>query len=699
MAFGLQFNGTNTAAYFTEVSTSGVFALTGEFITGTLSDHGLVMGVSTSNANFIGDVQGAGFYARIANVDSSGQALPIANETRYTWSVVRDAGNTVTVTLDGVGSYTFTAAGVVNFDVHGRNSFGFFFDGQLIKSEISLAGVPTFNWSSTASDHSNTGAQPIIVDTLSSNDSVGVNFATDGSDWIDVGGDADGISLSPFSSTGRYVFNREPSGADRAIDVSVTLTGDPSGGIEWRLIDNATSLPITGYDWSTFLVAPSDGAHIVSVDVPTGTGLVWYKIQLRFTNDTLINTESVLEFGVGVNVVDNGQSNCLRRDVITDTPPAVNANASYCTVTGWQPSFTTGNGAIAKVNALIALLNVPVGYYNNGQNSEQLDYFVNGTGWTRLSSLLTTYMDNYFELMNFDQGERDGILGTSAVTYQAGQQTLYDNLLSQMSRPQSEVTFSVNYGGNSNAYSVGTYTEATIEAVRDGKRAFVAANAGAIFGGHRLDLPLADTIHNLASGYEVAADREIQSYGKHLGLVTFSGDGRTIANAVLDGNELTVNYSAGDDLTKIGSSGATITQVSEDSFSTLLTITATVVNADNVVHTLSPSPSTAVGVRDYYGIDIDVATRQDLVFPSFAQSAAITSTLNLTATGIPDGLYSAEIWNNNQDPMVRISVEDITFTSNVSSLIVDLAVGTSTKTIIDGINPPITGVLCYGDTE
>jgi len=83
----------------------------------------------------------------------------------------------------------------------------------------------------------------------------------------------------------------------------------------------------------------------------------------------------------------------------------------------------------------------------------------------------------------------------------------------------------------------------------------------------------------------------------------------------------------------------------------------------------------------------------------YIEVVAISSTLNLTATGIPDGTYLAEIWDAGQDPMVRLSVLGLDFSGDTSKTTVDLAVGTLTKTIIDGSNPPETGVLCYGVTE
>lgn len=46
----------------------------------------------------------------------------------------------------------------------------------------------------TASDHSDTGAQPVLVDTIGNNNATGVNFPTDGSAWVDLGGGIVGIN-------------------------------------------------------------------------------------------------------------------------------------------------------------------------------------------------------------------------------------------------------------------------------------------------------------------------------------------------------------------------------------------------------------------------------------------------------------------------------------------------------------------------
>lgn len=80
-------------------------------------------------------------------------------------------------------------------------------------------------------------------------------------------------------------------------------------------------------------------------------------------------------------------------------------------------------------------------------------------------------------------------------------------------------------------------------------------------------------------------------------------------------------------------------------------------------------------------------------------STMVTSTINLVAAGLPDDTYSCQLWDDSQDPMVRKSVEDITFTSGLGSTVIGLNIGTAVYTRIDTPTPLDTGTTCIGDTE
>lgn len=519
--------------------------------------------------------------------------------------------------------------------------------------------------------------------------------------FIGVGLDAavgNGITLTPFSSTGTKIFQRNLDNSPRSINVDVSLTGDPSGGIEWRLVDAADDTVITGYDWATFLASPATGGHTQAITVPTGTTgtlPLLFKLQLRFTADTGAVANSVNPFGVGVVAVDYGQSNSEYRETyVSGSPPVPSPFASYVN-SDWLNTFVNADGAIQKANDLVDLFKCPVAYINVGAASASITTLASGSHWSEFQTQIS-HADNEVEFVTFDQGETDAKAPMSATDYQTYSQTLFDNIKGLSAFNNLYMTMVVNYGGNSSGYSPAEYTDVTIEAIRQGKRDFVSANARAIFGAHRIDLPLSGTIHNPATAYAIAATREVYTYAQYLGLSVSPQKGREVVSADLSGDTVTVTYSAGDPLTKVGAGASTITQISEDDFSTLLTITATVVNADTVVHTLSTTPTNSIKVREYYGAENDVTTRPDLVFPSAEVIAAITSILTVTVTGIPDGAYMTVLDDENGN---RISRQLETYTGGVLSVTIPIGVTSTIKGYVDdGLNPSVNGAYLEGIT-
>jgi len=74
----------------------------------------------------------------------------------------------------------------VNAIAQANNSFGS--DLHKLLSDITVVCNNPRTYSPEASSHSNTGSQPIIIDTISGNNAIGVNMPTDGSAWVDLGG-------------------------------------------------------------------------------------------------------------------------------------------------------------------------------------------------------------------------------------------------------------------------------------------------------------------------------------------------------------------------------------------------------------------------------------------------------------------------------------------------------------------------------
>ena len=67
--------------------------------------------------------------------------------------------------------------------------------------DITVATVPTAYFDATASDHSNTGLQPVLVDTVGSYDATGINFQTNGDAWVDLGGGATQLIIDSLLTT------------------------------------------------------------------------------------------------------------------------------------------------------------------------------------------------------------------------------------------------------------------------------------------------------------------------------------------------------------------------------------------------------------------------------------------------------------------------------------------------------------------
>ena len=96
--------------------------------------------------------------------------------------------------------------------------------------------------------------------------------------------------------------------------------------------------------------------------------------------------------------------------------------------------------------------------------------------------------------------------------------------------------------------------------------------------------------------------------------------------------------------------------------------------------------------------DADAATAAGIIWSALN---SVPSLINLTATGLPDGTYQAQIFDDSVDPMVRIVVDDISFTSGIASYDLTglLLPAKAVYTRIDTPTPLTTGVTCIGTSE
>lgn len=99
----------------------------------------------------------------------------------------------------------------------------------------------------------------------------------------------------------------------------------------------------------------------------------------------------------------------------------------------------------------------------------------------------------------------------------------------------------------------------------------------------------------------------------------------------------------------------------------------------------------------HFKTDIDLDDIANRVYDAFSGTSSV-STINLTATGLPDGTYSVEYYESTS-PLTYVKTENVTFASDLASATIPLAIGTAIYTRIDTPTPLVTGVTCIGVTE
>lgn len=183
MAWALQFDGVNDYAVFSEVSLDADFNITLTFKTPSALLTQVIIGKQLNTADFIAIFSDGTLGVKISNVSLLPRITGIIASTVYTLNVVRISGN-VTASIVSGDSRVYSNTGHFTLDQLGSGGSSFNFGGYMEK----LAIDSVINLDAAASDHSNTGAQPVLIDTIGGNNATGVNMPTDGSAWIDLGG-------------------------------------------------------------------------------------------------------------------------------------------------------------------------------------------------------------------------------------------------------------------------------------------------------------------------------------------------------------------------------------------------------------------------------------------------------------------------------------------------------------------------------
>ncbi len=397
------------------------------------------------------------------------------------------------------------------------------------------------------------------------------------------------------------------------IEVKIVNDADDSTAQDWTAL---SSTSISGGAWSGHLSVPQGG---------------WYNFVVRSKNGggTVLATsaQSTNTWAVGVLVALLGQSNMQKMWTISSTPPTVNSKTkAYTTIVpptapeesasgGW--GVPVGNGAIRFADCLQTSLGFPVGiltyaigatalHASNGGSPYWMDLTA-GAPYPLFATGLTEAGGDC-EFVLWHQGEWDAQRGTTLAEYKADMDTLYSRIRTATGRSTSTLKFGCAILGSMDDGGSGA-TAATMDAIRQAQLEWIRDTTGAFCAGSSVDMVRTDFAHWTAPYYERMGRRYAQAIHFQTGGASYGGAGPSIGSATRASGSavvvVNVSQAGGSSLREIDGStdGGSLTgfEVSNDNFSTTLTVSSTAFSGNTVQITLSAVPTGTVKVRYQYG--------------------------------------------------------------------------------------------------
>ena len=202
MAWALKFDGANDYLPVTTITIPASTPFEIEFRLSFGADYARVFGTSIFSSRSRCLI----FYSTqtVRFTDSVGVSAEFTAPTytktdKNTFKLVRDASNNADFYLNDVLVGTVSSfSGAFSINQIGKNSTSFYTAAsELEYLNFTINGVNGPFYDATVSSHA--AGTPVLTDTATGNDASGVNFPTDGSAWVDLGGGT-GITLTADST-------------------------------------------------------------------------------------------------------------------------------------------------------------------------------------------------------------------------------------------------------------------------------------------------------------------------------------------------------------------------------------------------------------------------------------------------------------------------------------------------------------------
>jgi hypothetical protein len=331
------------------------------------------------------------------------------------WSIKRYNAGSAT----SGGTYSMTATPGAN--VHAKLTVSG--SGATVTVTLYLNGVQRIQWSDTSGSRLTSAGVPGVFQNAS-NYITGIaidNFLSKDA------GSSDSIEINELND---YQILQRDSAASSSSNLTIlgTYEGAPTG-IEAKVVLASDGTTVVK-DW-TALASATIGNGFFSGTLSEVTNGGWYKILVRFANETDTTATGAKSFGVGILIGTTGQSNVANYFGIAGGTP--NSLLRVFDAVGWYAP--TGLGAITMGNKIVSETGLPVGLLNYAISGTALlsglgpDYWLN----TAATAMAAKYRHGIMECGGkidstlWVQGETEAKYTTAISTsiYKAGLDTLF----------------------------------------------------------------------------------------------------------------------------------------------------------------------------------------------------------------------------------------------------------------------------------
>jgi hypothetical protein len=178
-------------------------------------------------------------------------SVPMVEFDAFDVEIQRTGGTTGTIDIVDTATQSSLLVATVNnpneLALNGLFKYGnssFRFIGELQLFEITSTTINN-KWDATASDHSNTGVQPVLVDTIGTNDATGSGFPTDGSAWVDLGGETNILTYTANVISQRLALSTATAALNQQILSTQITQSMPCSAVELLLEQQLASIDVS----------------------------------------------------------------------------------------------------------------------------------------------------------------------------------------------------------------------------------------------------------------------------------------------------------------------------------------------------------------------------------------------------------------------------------------------------------------------